>query len=195
MKKWLSILFILMFILTTAPVFAVYHPPFTYQIVQENRIMNCSTGIIHLKRAPFTMILKLNHPLGILIAASEGPDRYLAAINEAPLEDFIKPATGMAESSFNENNDIMLSAEGTNYWYYENAKDHRFNKATASNGIITCKRYIKNIDFVDDANVDQPIEETEMQNLYLVFVYAEYHADTYDLKEIQRETLKIRFED
>ena len=132
--------------------------------------------------------------MSVLVAAGSAPDRYNLALSGAPLEDFIKPATGMAEGFFNKDKDIGLSSVGTNYWYYESESDHRFNKVTQVDGKFRCERQIENLFFVeypDKKNVK--VKESSIKAIYLVFVSAEYQRETYDYKEFQRENLVIEF--
>lgn len=193
MKKTLLIFSLIALISATG--FANDEPErFSISITQDHQTISEISGKVQLKRAPFSIILEFLRPMAVLVAASDKPGRYDLALSGTPLEEFIKPATGMAEGFFNKTKDIGLSSIGTNYWYYESETDHRFNIVSTLNGKLQCERQIENLFFVEYPDKKKTkIKESNIKAIYLVAVSAEFQRETFNYKEFQRETLVIEF--
>lgn len=168
---------------------------FTVQFEQNDTNVPAVAGVIKLRRAPFAINLSLPKPMAVLIAASSDPARYDLARQGAPLDRFIPPGTGMAEYPFNESKDLCVSEDGTNYWYYQNERDHRFDRILLAKERIICHRTIENLFFADAGNRSVKLSASDVKRIYLVFVNADYNWETSKYAEHQRETLVLEFVD
>ncbi len=168
---------------------------FTVEFEQNETNVPVVAGVVKLRRAPFGINLSFAKPMAILIAVSSDPARYDLARRGAPLDRFIRPGTGVAEYPFNESKDLCVSGEGTNYWYFQDEYDHRFDRVLLAKERILCHRNIENLFFPDGENRSVKLSESNLAKLYLVLANAEYNWETSKYEEHQRETLVLEFVD
>lgn len=180
------------FLLFAAGVMAQEEPHVTVEVVQDGKTFDISRHVINLKKAPFSIRFIFNRPMAVQVAASVKPNRYIIASHNSPMYAFMPPASGLAEGFYNEDKSVFVAdAVGTNYWYYSNDHDHRFDDVKHDKNSIICTRTIENIGLGKDKI---PIERAGINKLYFVFVNA-VNRDRLsdDYTEYQRIFLIINF--
>lgn len=150
--------------------------------------------LVTLKKEPFDVVFEFPAPMGVLVHASYNPETYDLALDGKPMKKL--PGfenTGMAESKFNEDNEILLNATAPGYWYYDSEEDHRFDEVTAKAGTITCKRRVEFFNEVDSNRIMQVTDATAP--LHLVFISYERSESDKEAVETHRVPVRIEWED
>jgi hypothetical protein len=174
------------------------NPRFEIGVEQNGKTVTVKGNSVRIKRAPFSIVVRMNEPMGLLVLPSFEPEFHTLAANGAPWEK-ITEKTGMAEDNFNPGKEIVLYGDVPSYWHYIDAGNHRFNTVNKEeNGMIICKRIIENITLAgeDGKETRIAVAKSKQKALYLVFFNIEYiFDDNYDftIKEHQRQILKIEF--
>ena len=87
-------------------------------------------------------------------------------------------------------NEITLSDNAPNYWYYDRENDHRFNTVDVDASGITA---IRNVDYLRYVKTDNPIHISEVEKpLYLVFISLKRNENS-EPTEIHRQSIKIKW--
>lgn len=147
-----------------------------------------------LKKQPFTIVLSLRQPDGILVNASFDPQSFNQARAGAPFADIAGFSDlGMAEEPFNPKTLLMTSNEAPHYWYYENNASHRFNQVTSQQNRLICERIVGQIMYRDTSKKMLSIRDIQENALYLVFMKTEWSADFRQQYERQREFIQVLF--
>jgi hypothetical protein len=161
---------------------------------QDHKIIEAVGDDVFLKKEPFDVVLEFPEPMGVLVHASLNPETYDDAVKGKSLKKL--PGfenTGMAESMFNTDNEIMLSNTAPNYWFYDNDDAHRFDAVESSNGKITCKRRV--VQFTDvDSNRVIKLSDVE-QPLNLVFISTEQTEGSDENVELNRVAVRVNWDD
>lgn len=149
---------------------------------------------VRLAKQPFTIVLYLRQPDGILVNASFDPQSFTQARNGTPFADIAGFADlGMAEEPFNPKTLLMTSNRAPHYWYYEHDANHRFNQVTARQNILICERIVGQIMYRDTSKKMTSIRQIQEDALYLVFMKTEWTSDFRQQHERQREFIQILF--
>lgn len=163
---------------------------FKISIEQNNKEVLITNGVCRLKKQPFTIVIKLSEPNGVLVNASFQNTSFIKASEKRPLEEIPGfSETGLADKKGNEDKDVMLAFDGPNYWYYSNTTDHRFDEIKQENSWWVCKRQITN--FYDIKTEKRTPVSKVIKDLYLVFLSSEYDFDLEKHIEIKRDFLQI----
>jgi len=150
---------------------------------------------ISLKKAPFSVLVYLNIPDGVLVNASLHEDSYNAMINNVPEKDIegFKKALIPDEIS-NLNNMLLISTQSPSYWYYTNEYDNVFNHTERiTKKIILCERKINKITNTDTDQLLN-IEDIPFNRIYLCFLKNDWSNDFRTRIELKREAFILNFE-
>lgn len=133
-----------------------------YHVDQKNAIK--------LSKSSFDIIIEMPQPSGMLVNASFDKETYKSLPNAADVLNIpcFAPGSGMADHKFNPENAIMAKSSGSNYLFYANDDEHRFNSVEKSGDKYVCTRTVERIFNVDD-NSEISVNSID-QTLYLCFV-------------------------
>ncbi|HEY6162280.1 MAG TPA: hypothetical protein VI112_13690 [Bacteroidia bacterium] len=187
-----SLLFFSLFILLfsgTEPV----KRSFTYRILQDGVEVPVKKNSVSLHKKAFVIEFTIPGPLAIFVNASLDDRSFRIAKTKKPyttIPGFTE--TGMAESNFNSEREIMMNDAAPNYWFYDNENQHRFDNVKAGNNGFICTRTVEKL---YDVNQKKTIKLEQMTGpLYLVFLVKQAGKSQEDEKQLQRECLKIKWE-
>jgi len=171
---------------------------FAISVEQDGKRVAISTTdrTVTLKKAPFALVFTFmgTGPGNIAVNVSLDSDSHRAVlagrdINEVPgLE-----GTGMAEGTRNKNRNFFIRPRCFHYWYYDDPKDHRFDKVAPGADRIVCTRTIKHYRTWGPEQclcANTPISQIEGDALY--FVFARFRKGAYCPKfGLQLDCLKV----
>jgi hypothetical protein len=153
---------------------------------------------VSLKNAPFSILVYLNIPDGILVNASLHDDSYEAMITGLPEKDiqgFKK--NNLPDEISNSNNTLLISKQSPSYWYYINEQDNVFNQIEKiSKNIILCERKIDKVKNMDSNQTLSTlnIEDINFKQVYLCFLKSDWSNDFKTRIELKREAIILNFE-
>jgi hypothetical protein len=140
------------------------------KIQQDASIDPVSGQEINLRKEPFKIVVTLSHLEGVFLFADFTDSIFKLNDNEA-IPDFKNlPGLAMAESTFNEDQELIISKDGWAFWFYDKKMDwHRFDKnIVVTKDSVTGVKTIKQFYFPEPKQT-VPVEQTD-QPLYLFFV-------------------------
>jgi hypothetical protein len=150
---------------------------------------------ISLKKAPFSILVYLNIPDGVLVNASLYDDSYnemVKGLTEKELQGFKK--NNLPDEILNSANTLLLSKQSPSYWYYTNDQDNVFNfMERISKNIILCERKINKIKDTDTNQLFN-IEDINFKQVYLCFLKNDWSPDFKTRIELKREAIIVNFE-
>jgi hypothetical protein len=161
----------------------------TIRIEQAGMLYPVAGQEITLQKQPFKIVVTLQQLDGVYLYAGFTDSIYkLEAGQKIP--DFENlPAMTMAEATFNEDQELIISAEGWAYWFYDKKADwHRFDKdiSVEKNTVIGTKT-VKQFYFPSTEKA-MPVGDVK-DPLYLFFVA----MDKENKKgEPQKELLRLK---
>lgn len=165
---------------------------FEVGIEQDGELVTINNHQVTLQKKPFTIILYLRQPDGILVNASFAPESFESARSGKPLKEIVGfTDLGMAEDIFNPQAMLIIAAQSPHFWYYANDANHRFNNVTRKKGFI-CRRIIANIMYQGTKKF-VPVKDIPEDTLYLVFMRTEWTQDFSQQIEKQRDYVKVIF--
>ena len=169
-------------------------PFFAVGFFQNGEMIPVANHQVSLAKQPFTIVLYLRQPDGILVNASFDSQSFKQAGNGLPFAEIAGFSDlGMAEEPFNPKTLLMASGSAPHYWYYEHDANHRFNQVTSQQNILVCERIVGQIMYRDTSKKMVSIREIQENELYLVFMKTEWTSDFRQQRERQREFIQIRF--
>ncbi|MDX8573687.1 hypothetical protein OZ666_18485 [Elizabethkingia sp. HX QKY] len=187
MKKIsLTILFSLLSLITFAQSLKVV-------IKQNGKVVQPVNDVYELKKSPFLFEINSTNLEGFLIGATTDENIYTAAADTYNPEVAWFQNTGMAEELCNKDKELFLMDTAPSYWYYTDAKDHRFDKNPKGN--LKQWTATRTITRFYDIMVDQPISLKDFNGNAYVLMYEPVYNDEYDLigkKNLFRATLKFK---
>ncbi|PWN71399.1 hypothetical protein C1631_001890 [Chryseobacterium phosphatilyticum] len=187
MKKIsLTILFSLLSLITFAQSLKVV-------IKQDGKIIEPVNDVYDLKKSPFLFEITAHNLEGFLVGATTNKDIYGAALGVYNAEVPWFQSTGMAEELYNKDKELFLMDQAPSYWYYTDAKDHRFDKNPKGNlkqwtATRTVTRFF-------DVMVDQPVNLKDFEGRVHLLMYEPVYNDEYDLtgkKNLFQGTLRFK---
>lgn len=200
MQRFIHCLLLSIFFLTmTAWVWGQVPPPnpspyFSVGFSQDGKIIPVVNHQVTLAKKPFSILLYLKQPDGILVNASFAPQSFKQAQAGAPLAEIQGFSDlGMAEEPFNPKTLLMISAIAPHYWYYDHDAHHRFNHVTPEHNMLVCERIVGQIMDRDASKTLRSIRAIQENTLYLVFMKTEWTPDFRQQHEKQREFIQILF--
>ncbi|WP_153395920.1 hypothetical protein [Chryseobacterium vaccae] len=173
MKKIsLTLLFSLLSVITFAQSLKVV-------IKQDGKVIKPVNDVYDLKKSAFQFEITSTDLEGFLVGATTNKDIYAAALGVYSAEVPWFQNTGMAEELYNKDKEMFLMDQAPSYWYYTDAKDHRFDKNPKGSlkqwtGTRTITRFY-------DVLVDQPINLKDFDGRVYLLMYEPVYNDEYDL--------------
>ncbi|MDR6922121.1 hypothetical protein [Chryseobacterium sp. 2987] len=173
MKKIsLTLLFSLLSVITFAQSLKVV-------IKQDGKVIKPVNDVYDLKKSAFQFEITSTDLEGFLVGATTNKDIYAAALGVYNAEVPWFQNTGMAEELYNKDKEMFLMDQAPSYWYYTDAKDHRFDKNPKGSlkqwtGTRTITRFY-------DVLVDQPINLKDFDGRVYLLMYEPVYNDEYDL--------------
>jgi hypothetical protein len=166
------------------------------RIEQENSSQSLSgQNIITLRKEPFKIIVSLNNLEGIYLFADFADSIFKLNENEKIPGFENLPGLAMAEATFNEDQELIISKDGWAFWFYDEKMDwHRFDKdivVTTDSvvGVKTVKQF-----YFSEPKLTVVIEQID-QPLYLFFVAIDKRDKKgIPKKELIRLKIKINWE-
>ena len=175
MKKIsLAILFSLLSLMTFAQSLKVV-------IKQDGQIIKPVNDVYELIKSAFLFEIKSTNLEGFLVGATTDKDIYAGAVGLFNPEVPWFQNTGMAEELYNKDKEIFLMDSAPSYWYYTDAKDHRFDKNPKGN--LKQWTATRTITRFYDIMVDQAIELKDFNENAYILMYEPVYNDEYDLIE------------
>ncbi|UKB86123.1 hypothetical protein LF887_11000 [Chryseobacterium sp. MEBOG06] len=187
MKKIsLAVLFSLLSLMTFAQSLKVI-------IKQDGKVIEPVNDVYDLKRSPFLFEITSNNLEGFLIGATTNKDIYAVALGIFNSEAAWFQNTGMAEELYNKDKELFLMDQAPSYWYYTDAKDHRFDKNPKGNSKQwTATRTVTRF---YDIMADQPVNLKDFDGSVYLLMYQPIYNEEYDLtgkKNLFKATLKFQ---
>jgi hypothetical protein len=165
------------------------------RVEQDGTFYTVEGQEITLRKQPFKVLVTLQSVEGVYLYAGFTDSIYkLEAGQKIP--DFQHlPAMTMAEATFNEDQELMISTEGWAYWFYDKKSDwHRFDKKLEilKGGVIGTKT-IKQFYFPATEKTMKVADVTEPLYLFFVAVDKE-NKNGEPEKELLRAKIKINWQ-
>ena len=147
-----------------------------------------------IRLGPFTFIIVMKEPIGVLVNFSAESDLYYGFRKEKPLKSIIEHPgmfMGLAEDSFNLEGKIYIDPVTPHYLFYDGDDSHRFSTVERWSGLYICKRRVEHFAYLDEIDTVLPIEAFDGEYLYVSALYSEYDAN-WNIIEHQKEAVKIK---
>lgn len=148
-------------------------------IKQDGKVIEPVNDVYDLKKSPFIFEFAANNLEGFLVGATTNKDIYGGALGLFNTAVPWFQSTGMAEELYNKDKEMFLMDSAPSYWYYTDAKDHRFDKTPKG----TSKQWTatRTITRFYDIMVDQPMNLKDVNDRVYLFMYSPQYNDEYDL--------------
>ncbi len=163
---------------------------FRVEIWQDGKLLANNNGVVQLAKKEFQIKVHLFEQEGVYVSSSYGNSYYgLKETDEVPDLQEIGART-FAESTFNEDKDLILDNEGVSYWFYKPKQDwHRFDKDISIEGkTVIGTKTIQHL-FILENRSNVNIEDVQ-KPLKLFFVAT---TKGRKIKELQRLKLQIQW--
>lgn len=187
MKKIsLTILFSLLSIITFAQSLKVV-------VKQDGKVIEPVNDVYVLKKSTFQFEITSTNLEGFLIGATTNKDIYAAALGVYKADVPWFQNTGMAEELYNKDKEMFLMDQAPSYWYYTDAKDHRFDKTPKGN--LKQWTATRTITKFYDVMVAQSIDLKDINGNVFVLMYQPVYNEDYDLtgkKDLFQAALRFR---
>ncbi|WP_326984322.1 hypothetical protein VUJ46_07255 [Chryseobacterium sp. MYb264] len=162
-------------------------------IKQDGKIIEPVNDVYDLRKTTFVFEITSFGGEGFLLGVTADKNIYENAYGLFNPEVPWFQNTGMAEELYNKEKEMFLMDTAPSYWYYTDAKDHRFDKTPKGNS----KQWTgtRTISRVYDIMNDRAISLKDLSgNLYVLMYEAEYN-DEYDVtgkKNLFNAVLKFK---
>lgn len=148
-------------------------------IKQDGKVVQPVNDVYDLKKSAFQFEITASNIEGFLVGATTNKDIYEAAMGLYNADVPWFQNTGMAEELYNKDKEMFLMDSAPSYWYYTDAKDHRFDKTPKGNlkqwtGTRTVARFY-------DVMVAQPVSLQDLDGRVYLLMYEPVYNDEYDL--------------
>lgn len=165
------------------------------RIIQDSAVYPVAGQEITLRKEPFKIVVTLSGMEGIYLYAGFTDSIYRLQENEKIPGFKDLPAMAMAETSFNKDQELIISDDGWAYWFYDKELDwHRFDK-----DVLVTADSIKGTKTIKQFYFPEPEHTVAVrdigQPLYLFFVaIKEEDKDENPAEELTRLKMKINWE-
>ncbi len=190
MKTNLYILLALLAFISLSSFTQTKKDKFRVEIWQDGKLLANNNGVVQLAKKEFQIKVHLFEQEGVYVSSSYGNSYYgLKETDEVPDLQEIGART-FAESTFNEDKDLILDNEGVSYWFYKPKQDwHRFDKDISIEGkTVIGTKTIQHL-FILENRSNVNIEDVQ-KPLKLFFVAT---TKGRKIKELQRLKLQIQW--
>ncbi len=162
-------------------------------IKQDGKVIEPVNDVYELKKSPFLFEITSANLEGFLVGATTNKEIYAGAVGPFTSEVPWFQNTGMAEELYNKDKEMFLMDSAPSYWYYTDAKDHRFDKNPKGN----TKQWTatRTITRFYDIMADQPINLKDFDGRVFLLMYQPEYNDEYDLtgkKNLFQATLRFK---
>ena len=170
---------------------------FVVWLEQDGQNFNGRNATVMLNRAPFTLVIALDKPRGVLANFSYQDSLYRGFLDKArrldqiiKLEEFMGVAKGWESPE-----GVFIAPFQPDYFYYENDKDRSFTDVVKDpTGWLLCKKKISYYSEEPVVKPDLPIQKIKANDLYISLLYEEFDTQGYPVEK-QREAMHLIFED
>ncbi len=152
-------------------------------IKQDGKVIQAVNGVYQLKKAPFAFEITASHLEGFLIGATTDEQVYQSAVGPFNPEVSWFQNTGLAEDLYNKSKELYLMDLAPSYWYYTDAKDHRFDKNPV--GDFDNWRAKRSVKTLFDVMINQSIDIKSFDGSVYLLMYAPEYDEYYDLIDKQ----------
>jgi len=162
-------------------------------IKQDGKVIEPVNDVYELKKSTFLFEITSNNLEGFLVGATTNKEIYTAAAGLYNPEAAWFQNTGMAEEMYNKDKEMFLMDSAPSYWYYTDAKDHRFDKNPKGN--LKQWTATRTITRFYDIMVDQPVSLKDVVGNVYVLMYEPVYNNEYDLigkKNLFQASLKFK---
>ena len=190
MKTNLYILLALLAFISLSSFTQTKKDKFRVEIWQDGKLLANNNGVVQLAKKEFQIKVHLFEQEGVYVSSSYGNSYYgLKETEEVPDLQEIGART-FAESTFNEDKDLILDNEGVSFWFYKPKQDwHRFDKDISIEGkTVIGTKTIQHL-FILENRSNVNIEDVQ-KPLKLFFVAT---TKGRKIKELQRLKLQIQW--
>ncbi|MFT3740914.1 MAG: hypothetical protein QM786_19360 [Breznakibacter sp.] len=163
-----------------------------FWIEQDGQRIVVQHDVVTLQKDDFDLMFKISKGEAVLVNASLQPHSYhMAQRGEETTRIPGFESTGMAEGLFNPDLELFISNDSPSYWFYDNAKSHRFNSAEPAKGKFICRRTVQTLYDVDG---EKRINIRQLSApLYLVIVFEKKTKKNPPATETEKVWLKINW--
>jgi hypothetical protein len=147
-------------------------PSILLGIEQDGVVKRPEGGKVRLRRAPFTLLLRLEGERDIDVAASMGSESVEAMRDSDDFDDI--PGfhyTGMAEGHANPDRELWVSRNRSHSWFAEEGGHHRFD-AAPEGGVG--RRTVSRVRFLDGAGGAFEVADLPHLSLHLCLARGEF---------------------
>ena len=123
-------------------------------VEQDGRLLTEKQGEVRLRRAPFTLIVRMSPMSNVLAHFSTTAEGYDLARSKASMDPIFPLGGAFAEGDRNDLRTVYLSeAAQPSYhaWYYDSPNDHRFDSVEVQGAALTGRRTIAILTMPDRA--------------------------------------------
>lgn len=172
--------------------------PFTITIRQGGEEIPERDGGTELERAPFEIVIRMREKGAVCLHVSTNSDVARALKDTDRLDDIsaFELGKGFAERRRNQDEDLLVDADGFHCLYLESAADHRFSTVVEQQDGWTCTRKVSSFCVEQEGRWSQiAMAEFSPDSVYLSFVWPRRFrtrdGDTW--MAIRKETRILRF--
>ncbi len=164
------------------------------KVMQDGHEVAIKNHEVRLKKASFILKFEFTTINNINVQADTSPYYFNLIKNGVVMADTVDvfgAGRGMADYLFNKDKDIIFNHDGFNYFYYENKKDHRFDKVEWQDEKLIAYRKIKYLSFLTTPK----IKVNKFKGpIYLCFMQTTFD-DKFAKTELYRNWLQINWEE
>lgn len=147
-------------------------------IKQDGKVIEPVNDVYDLKKSTFVFEITSKDLEGFLIGATTNKEIYTAATGLYNPEAPWFQNTGMAEELYNKDKELFLMDTAPSYWYYTDAKDHRFDKNPK--GSLKQWTATRTITRFYDIMVDQAVNLKDFEGNAYILMYEPVYNTEYD---------------
>ena len=148
-------------------------------IKQDGKVIEPVNDVYELKKSAFLFEITSVNLEGFLVGATSDKNIYTVAVGHYNPEVPWFQSTGMAEELYNKDKELFLMDQAPSYWYYTDAKDHRFDKNPKGN--LKQWTAARTITRFYDIMADQAVSLKDFEGNAYVLMYEPVYNDEYDL--------------
>ena len=165
---------------------------FSLAIEQNGKPVAVVNNKVELEKAPFTLVLVLRGPIGVLVNFSVSDVLFKGFLKNKRLAEFVSRPDyfmGIGEGEGNFDELILIDKISPHYMFYADDSAHRFSSIELQEKFIIGRRIISNFTTYADEFAPSPIEELSEDTLYISVMYGEWDQN-YNKIELQKDALR-----
>ncbi|MEJ5055670.1 hypothetical protein [Sphingobacterium sp. MYb382] len=163
-------------------------------IKQDGKEIQPVNNVYELAKTPFSFVISGVDIEGFLVGATTNEEVYEEAV--APFNPDVQwfQNTGMAEELFNPYKELYLMDQAPSFWYFVDAKDHRFDKN--AKGDVNQWKGTRTITRLYDIIIDEAVALKDFEGSVYVLMYDPEYDEDFDM--VGKENLfqaQLKFKD